>query len=158
VEFNKQIELSKKDKIALLTLWNKEYPSKLSHEDIEEFETYLDGLEKPSHVLIKNKNGDIQGWYCDFYREKEKWFLIILDSKIHGQGFGTRILNQAKEKESELNAWVNDQHKDKKSDGEYYRSPLEFYLNNGFKKLEERIELTKISAVKIRWRKDSVSN
>lgn len=77
-----------------------------------------------------------------------------MDSKIHGQGLGTKILKQVKENEIELNGWVIDHNRDKKSNGEFYKSPLNFYLKNGFKKLSRnRLELYKISAVKIKWRK-----
>jgi hypothetical protein len=87
-------------------------------------------------------------------RENEKWFVIILDSKIHGNGFGTEILELARQNENELNGWVIDHSNERKRDGELYVSPLNFYLNSGFKKLSEnRLELDKISAVKIKWGK-----
>jgi hypothetical protein len=65
-----------------------------------------------------------------------------------------KILNLAKEKETELNAWVIDHNNDIKKNGNKYKTPLEFYLKNGFEKLtENRLELEKISAVKIKWTK-----
>ena len=72
----------------------------------------------------------IKGWYFDFNRDSEKWFAMILDASIQGQGFGRQILNQAKEKESELNGWVIDHNNDLKANGEYYKSPIGFYLKN----------------------------
>ncbi|MBR9854845.1 MAG: hypothetical protein GYB37_09760 [Algicola sp.] len=71
---------------------------------------YLENLIEQSHILIKNENQSIKGWYCGFIRENEKWFVIILDSKFHGKGLGTKILNLAKENKSELNGWVIDNH------------------------------------------------
>ena len=86
--------------------------------------------------------------------EHEKWFAIILDSNFHGKGFGTKLLSLGKEKESELNGWVIDKQDDKRKNGELYKSPLNFYLKNGFEKFDnERLELEKISAVKIKWKK-----
>ena len=62
------------------------------------------------------------------------------------------MLKQAKRKESELNGWVIDHNLEKKKNGDYYRSPLNFYLKNGFRTLTtDRLELGKISAVKIKW-------
>ena len=149
-----QIELSKKEKEEILNLWNDEYPEKLNYQTLSEFENYLENLTEQSHILMKNENQSIKGWYFDFIRENEKWFAIILDSKFHGKGLGTKILNLAKENESELNGWVIDNHNDRKKNGELYKSPLSFYLKNGFEKLDkERLELEKISAVKIKWKK-----
>ena len=89
----------------------------------------------------------------DFVRDNQKWFAIILDSKIQGKGIGTKILNLAKEKENELNGWVIDHDSDKRRNGKSYKSPLNFYLRNGFEKLSKtRLESDKISAVKIRWK------
>ncbi len=154
MEFIKLIELSKTDKKEILNLWNTEYPEKLNYQTLSEFENYLENLTEQSHILMKSENQSIKGWYFDFIRENEKWYAIILDSKFHGKGLGTKILNLAKEKESELNGWVIDNYNDRKKNGELYKSPLDFYLKNGFEKLDqERLELEKLSAVKIKWKK-----
>ena len=126
----------------------------MNYQTLSEFEEYLGNLMEQSHILMKSENQNIKGWYFDFIRENEKWFAIILDSKFHGKGFGTKLLNLGKEKESELNGWVIDSQNDKRKNGELYNSPLMFYLKNGFEKLDkERLELEKISAVKIKWKK-----
>ena len=154
MEFITQIELSKNDKKEILNLWNDEYPEKLNYQTLSEFEKYLENLTEQSHILMKSENQSIKGWYFDFVRENEKWFAIILDSNFHGKGFGTKLLSLGKEKESELNGWVIDKQDDKRKNGELYKSPLNFYLKNGFEKFDnERLELEKISAVKIKWKK-----
>ena len=154
MEFLKTKELSKTWKTEILELWNSEYPENLNYKTLQDFESYLKNLTDQSHILMFNENKNIQGWYVDFLREEERWFAILLDQKIQGQGFGTKLLNLAKEKESELNGWVIDHGNDKKLNGEFYRSPLSFYLRNGFKQLsDERLELDKLSAVKIKWKK-----
>ena len=154
MEFIKRSLLSESEKIEIYELWNNEYPENLSFKSKEEFDNYLKSLTEQSHLLIIDINKNIKGWYFDFTRNNEKWFAIILDSKIHGKGLGTRILELAKQKEYELNAWVIDHNRDKKKDGEFYNSPLSFYLKNGFEKLtRNRLELDKISAVKIKWKK-----
>jgi hypothetical protein len=154
VKFINLTALSKSDKKEILGLWNNEYPAKINYQTMEDFDNYLESLTEQSHILMINDNHSIKGWYFDFIRENEKWFAIILDSGIQGKGFGTMILNLAKEKESELNGWVIDKINNRKKNGEFYKSPLDFYLKNGFEKLvKNRLELEKLSAVKIKWTK-----
>lgn len=154
MKFIKTIELSKTIKTEILYLWNNEYPDKLSYRTLTGFENYLGNLTDQSHILMLNDTQNIKGWYFDFLRDQERWFAIILDSKLHGQGFGTQILNLAKEKEPELNGWVIDHDNDKKPNGETYKSPLNFYLKNGFELLSKnRLELEVISAVQINWKR-----
>ncbi|WP_440880403.1 GNAT family N-acetyltransferase [Tenacibaculum sp. C7A-26P2] len=144
--------LLESEKLEIFDLWNNEYPERLSFNSIKEFEVYLNDLNEQRHLLLINSERKVKGWYFDFKRDNEKWFAIILDSKLHGKGFGTKLLELAKQQENELNGWVIDHNKDKKKNGELYNSPLNFYLKNGFRKLTaNRLELEKISAVKIRW-------
>mgnify|MGYP005989102131 FL=1 len=154
MELIKCSSLSESEKIEIFDLWNNEYPEKLSYKSKKEFDKYLKSLSEQSHIILIDTNKKIKGWYFDFNRENEKWFAIILDSKIQGKGFGSKMLIHAKQKENELNGWVIDHNTDKKKNGEFYKSPLSFYLKNGFKKLTtNRLELDKISAVKIKWKK-----
>lgn len=154
MNFIKRSELSKSDKIQILELWNNEYPEKLAYSTLNSFEDYLENLLEQSHILMIDESQNIRGWCFDFIRENEKWFVIVVDSKLHGIGLGTKLLNAAKEKEVELNGWVVDHNRDRKKNGDFYRSPLDFYLKNGFEKLSEsRLVLDKISAVKIKWKK-----
>lgn len=154
MEFIQRSSLSESEKLEILELWNNEYPEKLSYQSKEEFDEYLNKLTEPCHILLKDPAKKIRGWYFDFIRENERWFAIILDSGIHGKGLGTKILELAKQKESELNGWVIDHDREKRKNGKVYHSPLDFYLKNGFKMLtKSRLEMDKISAVKIKWRK-----
>ena len=151
MEFVKTSKLSKLQKQEICDLWNNEYPEKLNYKALFEFEQYLRSLENPSHVIMLDENQKIKGWYFDFYRDDEKWFVLILNSKCQRKGWGRKILNLAKEKETELNAWVIDHNKYKKRNGELYKSPLNFYVKNGFEiMLETRLQNEKIAAVKIK--------
>ncbi|MDN3643197.1 GNAT family N-acetyltransferase [Lutimonas halocynthiae] len=154
MEFIKLKELSKTNKQEVLNLWNNEYPEKLNYNTLEDFENYLENLTEQSHILMINETEEIKGWYFDFIREGEKWFAIVIDSKLQGKGHGTKILKIAKEKEIDLSGWVIDHNSDRRRNGEIYISPIDFYLKNGFKRLDKnRLELEKISAVRIKWRK-----
>lgn len=145
-------KLTENRKLQILTLWNNEYPEKLNYKSLAAFESYLENLVDPSHLLIIDTDKNLKGWYIDFIREEEKWFAIIIDSTLHGKGYGTRLLTLAKEKERELNGWVIDRNEGKKRNGDVYKSPLAFYLKNGFQRIPEiRLELEVLSAVKIHW-------
>ncbi|HEX7869633.1 MAG TPA: hypothetical protein VF455_05905, partial [Chryseobacterium sp.] len=78
----------------------------------------------------------------------------ILSENLHGKGRGTKVLNELKQNKNELNGWVIDHSNDRKINGEFYKSPLEFYKKNEFEVLSDiRLELEIMSAVKIKWTK-----
>lgn len=152
MEFVQKTELSTSDKLQIFALWNQEYPMTLTYDSISEFEEYLNGLTNQAHIFLVDDQKIIKGWYVDFDRANERWFVIILDSKLQGSGFGTTILLRAKEQTTELNGWVISQNKYPKKNGEAYRSPLNFNLKNGFNQLpDQRLEHEEISAIKIQW-------
>lgn len=145
-------ELNEQAKKQVLNLWNKEYPQKLSYDDMTDFDGYLQGLTNLTHFLLTSNKNTILGWALTFDREDEKWFAIILDEKIKAQGLGRKMLDKLKQTEPILNGWVIDHNNDKKKNGQAYPSPLKFYEKCGFETLtKERLELDKISAVKIKW-------
>lgn len=145
--------LNLEQKRQILQLWNNEYPEKLAYKNLEGFENYLEKLHNVNHFLLTD-NEEIHGWAITFMRDSEIWFAIILSGNIHGEGWGTKILNELKQNKTELNGWVIDHNNDKKINGEFYKSPLEFYLKNEFKVLSDiRLELEMMSAVKIKWTK-----
>ncbi|MFT3901606.1 MAG: N-acetyltransferase [Niabella sp.] len=149
-----QTELTNKQKEQVLELWNKEYPKQLTYNSIVDFENYLNKLINPTHYLLLDENEKMNGWATSFTRENEKWFAIIISEKLHKKGFGTQMLNELKNNENILNGWVTDHNSDKKLNGDFYQSPLEFYLKNDFEILSEtRLELNIMSAVKIKWTK-----
>ncbi|MEM7162223.1 MAG: GNAT family N-acetyltransferase [Bacteroidota bacterium] len=147
--------LSTAEKNELIELWNKEYPIELMYSSTEAFDDYLSALPNLAHILLIDEQNKIRGWYFDFEREGEKWFGLILDTKVQNKGLGTRFLKLAQQKEKALNAWVIQDDKYQKLDGDNYRSPLNFYLENGFKMIpENKLEGGKIAAVKIKWTKN----
>ena len=146
--------LNNGEKQRVFELWNNEYPEQLVYNSMDEFEEYLGKLIDLNHVLLVDNQGRIVGWYFDFVREEQRNFAIILDSEYHGKGFGTKLIGYAKGNHEELNGWVIDHSDYKKRGGDNYISPLEFYLKNGFEVLEkERLESSKITAIKIEWKR-----
>jgi GNAT superfamily N-acetyltransferase len=139
-------------KTATHDLWNKEYPAKLKHGELKELDDYLSGLADVEYHLLTSPSEEVVGWALRFSRNNQPWFAVVIDSNLHGQGHGRRLLDEMKKHTAELNGWVIDHNKDLKENGEYYRSPLGFYLKNEFIILPEtRLELEKMSAVAIRW-------
>ncbi|HSD06617.1 GNAT family N-acetyltransferase [Flavobacterium sp.] len=143
--------LSLEQKQSVFELWNLEYPDKLAYSKISELDIYLNALTDKKHYLLLNDENEIVAWAFTFIRDDDKWFAIILNSKIHRKGYGRLLLNELKKNESILNGWVIDQNGIRQNKKQYI-SPLEFYIKNGFEIiLDTRIETDKISAVKIRW-------
>lgn len=148
-------ELNEQARQQVFDLWNHEYPVNLSYNSLTEFENYLQNLTKLKHYLLTSATDLVLGWALTFDRDSEKWFAIILSEKIKGKGFGRKILNELKQVESILNGWVIDHNNDKKKNGLTYVSPLKFYEKCGFEtQTDVRLELDKISAVKIKWTKE----
>lgn len=145
--------LSEDHKESLLRLWNKEYPVDLQYREIADFKVYLEKLDDQHHRLLVDENDRITGWYSDFQRDGERWFLVILDSKIHHNGFGTQLMKLAKKDWDELNGWVIIENHYLKADGEIYLSPIQFYIKNGFKIIDNiQLDTGKITATKITWK------
>lgn len=140
-------KLNLEQKSAILNLWNGEYPENLVFKSASELDNYLKNLLNPTHYFLHNSN-KIVGWAFTFERENEKWFAIIVSEKYQKKGFGKKLLDKLQLAEPILNGWVIDNNLSKKNNGEFYKSPLQFYLKNGFEITNERIE-TVISAVKI---------
>ncbi|MDR0266455.1 MAG: GNAT family N-acetyltransferase [Sphingobacterium sp.] len=151
IEYLTTTELDKNEKVAIMSLWNEEYPIILAHSSLSDFECYLKGLGQPQHLLVR-QNKQIVGWATKFDRDAKRWFVIILSSHLYKKGIGSNLLDRLKCEETELNGWVIDHHKEKKINNCLYNSPLGFYLKNGFDlEASQRLETFSLSAVKITW-------
>lgn len=151
--------LTSGQKKEIVELWNTEYPLTLQYKDISELDEYLKKLEDLNHILLMDENDKIKGWYSDFIRDNERWFLAILSSEIQGRKLGAQIIKNAKETNEELNGWVINSNNYKKADGQFYKSPTDFYRKQGFQILENiKLETDKIGAIKIKWSKTGYNN
>jgi hypothetical protein len=148
-------QLTPAQKTAALKLWNEEYPFQLQYNSVNGLDSYLSSLSDLCHFLLL-ENEEVLGWSFKFNRESGKWFVIILSSRIHYKGFGSKLLKMLMEGESELSGWVVDKDCYLKYDLSPYKSPINFYYKNGFKTEEDvRLELPELSAVKITWTKNN---
>ena len=155
MRIEKRKNLTRSQKKEILELWNNEYPKNIQYQNLRELDDYLNKLDDQNHILIIDEYDKIKGWYSDFIREKQRWFLAILDSEIQNRNFGTKILEMAKQNHNELNGWVIESDDYIKANGRTYKSPLLFYKKNGFK-IDREIKLNSdgISAIKVHWCKN----
>ena len=150
---DQKTDLNDSIEIALFNLWNNEYPVNLNYPSLEKFDKYLSGLEDVTHTFILDENIKIFGWYFDFIREEEKWFGLILDSAIHGKGYGAKMMERAMARNTELNGWVIENDDYLLKNGAKYKSPLGFYEKLGFSKIEGvKLKTSSFEAVKMKWR------
>ena len=148
--------LSALEKEHIMHLWNAEYPASIQQKSIEAFENYLATLVDAQHLLVCDEAGQIQAWFVDFVRNEERFFAMIISAKWQGKALGSWLLNQAKNKHDKLVGWVVDSDSFLKVDQSIYRSPLAFYIKNGFEPvLESRYETEVLSTVKIYWKQKS---
>ncbi|MTI89258.1 MAG: GNAT family N-acetyltransferase, partial [Balneolaceae bacterium] len=135
--------LNKEQKSRILKLWNQEYPQKLFLSDQTALEEYLQGLNDKHHILLCDDQDVVKGWLLYFIRDGERCFAMILDASIQGQGWGSKLLDEAKKSNYELNGWVIDHNTELKANGETYHSPTIFYEKNGFRVLRKNITIKK---------------
>jgi len=151
IDYLTTTELDRNEKVAIMGLWNAEYPAALVHSSLSDFENYIESLSRPQHILVK-QDEQIVGWATKFDRDAKRWFVIILSSPIHNRKIGSNLLDRLKYNETELNGWMIDHHQVKKINNCLYNSPLGFYIKNGFHlETNQRLETSNISAVKITW-------
>ena len=147
--------LSQEQKEIITRLWNAEYPEQIKYENVEEFEAFLDRITQHKHFLLFDDGENLKAWLVSFNREGERWFSIIVDGSEQKKGYGTRLLNEVKQHENELNGWVVPDDNFLKTNGEKYLSPLEFYQKNGFTILENITNKKgDLYFIKINWKQN----
>jgi GNAT superfamily N-acetyltransferase len=153
MQLHQTTSLTPYEKEAIRSVWNGEYPVKLTLATMQDMEEYFLGLQNARHSLLMDGD-NVAAWAADFDRDNERWFAIIVDGKYQRAGLGGKLLDHLKQHNAVLNGWVADHNNDLKQNGAPYISPLSFYLKHGFEVLADvRLELEKLSAVKIRWTK-----
>jgi predicted GNAT family N-acyltransferase len=142
--------LNEKQIAQIHQLWDEEYPTNLNGR----FSILLNETENHRHFYITNDHDEIIAWCVLFENEGQDRFSIIVSSKTKGMGLGKILLDEMKAEVQEFSGWVIDHENDVLQSGEKYRSPLEFYVKNGFEVIhDERLETSIISCVKVTWKK-----
>lgn len=148
---SKKSALLPEQKEHIFDIWNRVYPTNVHYDSMMDFEAYLDKMGRPSHYLSLDDQGSIIGWLVAFDRDDERWFAMIIRDKAQGRGFGSSLLNEAKNDHKELVGWVVDHENYIKANGSAYPSPINFYLKFGFQILDERFPGKHLDAVKIKY-------
>lgn len=131
------------------TMWNEEYPLKLN----DRFPLLLEGVVNYNHYVIEDESQNVVAWAVDFEKDNEVRFSIIVAAAQQGKGLGAMLLDRLKLEMNEFYGWVIDHSDDIKSNGEYYKTPMPFYLKHGFEIMHDvRIDTEMIRAVKIKWK------
>lgn len=152
MNYHQTNQLTNSQKRQIMGIWNKVYPAQIIHETLASFEQYLLPLQNDTHILVLDDQKNILGWLVTFDREGDRWFAMLLDDTIKGQGIGSELLRQAKLRNYTLNGWVTDHNHYHRKDGALYLSPLGFYTKSDFTTLvDTRFEDEKLSLVKVRW-------
>ena len=153
IEITQNLTDAQKDIIT--RLWNAEYPQQLGFDGVGGFDDFLNGLSRHRHFLLFDEHENIKAWLISFTRHEERWFSIIVDSSEQKKGYGTRLLNEVKKHESEINGWIIEHDDYLNGKGEKYLSPIGFYRKNGFTILPEiKLEKDDFYAIKIKWTRD----
>ncbi|PVX51899.1 acetyltransferase (GNAT) family protein [Balneicella halophila] len=152
--YKKTDKLSPVIRKEIRAIWNEEYPKVIIEKSQDKFDEYIKSLKDAKHVIVIDESGHIQGWYADFIRDDDRWFLILLSSKIQGKGIGKELITNARQNNDRLNGWAIFSNHYKKSDETLYKSPIAFYKKLGFTIRKDIIFRTEImETVKIEWRK-----
>ncbi|MEN9988867.1 MAG: hypothetical protein RLZZ585_1906 [Bacteroidota bacterium] len=133
----------------ITALWNAEYPIQLK----DRLALLLEGNTKTIHFYLLDEFEQIIAWSVLFEKEQDLRFSILVSRKHQKQGLGSVLLNEMKNKGMDFSGWVIDHDLDLLSDGSNYKSPLRFYLKNGFILDESfRLNTEMIQAVLVRYK------
>jgi GNAT superfamily N-acetyltransferase len=146
--------LNVKQQAEFLNCWNEVYPLNLKFDDLGKMQSYFDGLQQLQFFLLVDESISATAFSFRFMRDEELWLAMFMPPSMQGKGYGSILLEELTENVDTISAWVVDHDLDVKADGSPYRSPLQFYLKNGFKVQEGvRLEIGAISAAKLIWKK-----
>lgn len=142
--------MSTSDIDEIISIWNKVYPVQMIYSSVQQFEDYLNQFSDKHHHCIY-ENDTLVAWAVDFIRDDERWFVMLVDDTHQGSGLGEKLISSLQEKNDELNGWVVDHNRYRRSNGESFISPLRFYLKNMFRLQIDRMETSHLSLVKVKW-------
>lgn len=142
-----------REKVRLL--WNAAYPAAIALKDAEALDAYLAPLTNQNHLLASNTEGQLIAWYFQFTRDAETWFAFIIHPEYQGKGIGRELISMAKDRAESLNGWVVVTDTLKRADGKPYRSPLQFYLKQGFTQTGKQFKTEVMETTHIQWNHDT---
>lgn len=131
---NKTKILTDKQREQINALRDDKYPSKLK----DRFPIHLDGADWYNQYIIEDLNNNTIAWTVDFEKKSQIRFSIIVASIHKGKGLGRMLIEKLRTENEEFYGWVIDHNNDFKLNGEYYKTPMPFYLKHGFEILNDK--------------------
>lgn len=148
IEEKTRISTSEKDFIQ--RIWNSEFPAVSKLDENKEHDFYLKKTTDHRYYFLK-VNGELAGWGFKFKRYSGTWFVLAIERQHQGKGLGSKLFNEIKKNENEINCWAIDENIYTKADGSLYCSPKDFLKANGMTPLENiRGHDGKLSAIKFK--------
>lgn len=146
--------LNKTQELELFHCWNTVYPVNLKFEDLSKMRAYFEALQQVEFFLLVDASIPATAFSFRFVRENERWLAMLMPSAMQGKGYGSILLEELTENKQTISAWVVDHDRDLKADGSPYKSPLSFYLKQGFQiQVGVRLDIDTISATKLVWKR-----
>ncbi len=143
--------LSPEEKYQIFQIWCSEYPRQSVFNTYKKFDDYICAMVNPTHYLVKDTTKKVLGWLVTVDRDNSRWLVILVHSDTQKLGLGSLLLNEVKYVEPSISAWITPHNNYFKADGSIYRTPLPFYLKNGFQLTDETFEKDDFSGTKIIW-------
>jgi GNAT superfamily N-acetyltransferase len=152
-----EIEISKtisnSDQSKIYHIWNVVYPTQVAFIKKNDFEAYLEKAGYKTHYIIRGNNYSVSGWLMTFNRDDERYFVLLVNENMQGNGIGTALINEMKKIENKIAGWIVESDSYFKSDGSLYHSPMSFYKNLGFTMTNEINNKNDFSTTKIIWKR-----
>ena len=141
-------KLSESEFCQISKIWDDEYPKTL----VGRLNNLISESQNQHHYLAFEGSGIIIGWAMVFENKNQQRFSILVSGKHQNSGVGSQLIKTLKKHHSKLLGWVIDNNNSLKCDGNFYQSPLTFYLNREFNVVDGvRIDNEILKAVLISW-------
>ncbi len=130
-----------------------EYPKFTREIKFLKFKNFLNQNEERK-IIIATSDEKLIGWLMVSFADKLGiyHFNMLVHRDFQRTGIGSKLLLNAKEHFNELYGVVVPVNRYKRRDGTQYRSPLEFYLRNGFQLTGKKfIGYKDVTMVEIKW-------
>lgn len=118
----------------LLVIQNKRLPDNL-YTEFDEFKRRLSNYRDPEYITLHDEDDTILGFVIlrSIGVDNHRYGILIVDDVAAGNTYGKQIIDAAKESNDNLYGWVYDGDHRKTKDGSKYKSPLTYYITQGFK-------------------------
>ncbi len=115
VTIEEKTEISTSEKDFIQRIWNSEFPAVSKLDENKEHDFYLKKTTDHRYYFLK-VNGELAGWGFKFKRYSGTWFVLAIERQHQGKGLGSKLFNEIKKNENEINCWDIDENIYNKAD------------------------------------------